>query len=55
MAHKKAAGSSRNNRDSRSKRRGIKVFGGQHVCGGRILVRQCGTRFHPGDGVGTGR
>lgn len=54
MAHKKAAGSSRNGRDSQSKRLGIKCFGGQTVTAGSILVRQRGTRFHPGVNVGCG-
>ena len=51
MAHKKAGGSSRNGRDSAGQRRGVKRFGGQQVLAGNILVRQLGTRFHPGDGV----
>ena len=55
MAHKKGQGSSRNGRDSRSKRRGIKAFGGQRVRAGSILVRQCGTPFRPGANVGRGR
>jgi large subunit ribosomal protein L27 len=55
MAHKKAGGSSRNGRDSESKRLGIKRFGGQQVSAGSILVRQRGTRFHNGVGVGCGR
>lgn len=55
MAHKKGAGSTRNGRDSNSKRRGIKKFGGQTVIAGNILVRQCGTRFHPGKNVGCGK
>jgi len=55
MAHKKAGGSSRNGRDSQSKRLGIKVFGGQHVNAGQILVRQRGTRVHAGRNVGMGR
>ena len=54
MAHKKGGGSSRNGRDSTSKRLGVKVFGGQAVTAGSILVRQRGTRIHPGDGVGKG-
>ncbi len=54
MAHKKAAGSSRNGRDSESKRLGVKCFGGQAVSAGSILVRQRGTRFHPGANVGIG-
>lgn len=55
MAHKKAAGSTRNGRDSISKRLGVKRFGGQSVKAGNILVRQRGTRFHPGKNVGLGR
>lgn len=55
MAHKKAGGSTRNGRDSESKRLGIKKFGGQSVIAGNILVRQRGTKFHPGDNVGCGR
>ncbi len=55
MAHKKAGGSTRNGRDSESKRLGVKLFGGQEVRAGNILVRQRGTRFHAGKGVGLGR
>ncbi len=55
MAHKKAGGSSRNGRDSQSKRLGVKKFGGQVVIGGNILVRQRGTKFYPGLNVGLGR
>ena len=55
MAHKKAGGSSRNGRDSQSKRLGIKVYGGERVLAGAILVRQRGTVVHPGDNVGIGR
>lgn len=55
MAHKKAGGSSKNGRDSQSKRLGVKRFGGQAVRSGNILVRQRGTRFHPGDNVGCGK
>ena len=55
MAHKKGLGSSRNGRDSNAKRLGVKVFAGQTVSGGEIIVRQRGTRFHPGDGVGIGK
>jgi large subunit ribosomal protein L27 len=55
MAHKKAGGSSKNGRDSHSKRLGVKLFGGQVVRAGNILVRQRGTRFHPGTNVGVGR
>jgi len=54
MAHKKAGGSSRNGRDSQSKRLGVKRFGGEHVLAGNILVRQRGTQFHPGTNVGCG-
>lgn len=54
MAHKKGLGSSRNGRDSVSKRLGVKVFAGQQVTGGEIIVRQRGTRFRPGPGVGIG-
>ncbi len=55
MAHKKAAGSSKNGRDSNAQRRGVKRFGGQTVKAGNILVRQLGTRIHPGNNVGMGR
>ncbi|KTQ84610.1 50S ribosomal protein L27 [Aureimonas ureilytica] len=55
MAHKKAGGSSRNGRDSESKRLGVKKFGGENVVSGNILVRQRGTRWHPGTNVGIGR
>lgn len=55
MAHKKAGGSSRNGRDSQGQRRGVKVFGGQTVTAGNIIVRQLGTRIHPGKNVGMGR
>jgi large subunit ribosomal protein L27 len=55
MAHKKAGGSSRNGRDSESKRLGVKLFGGQQVRAGSIIVRQRGTRFHSGVNVGCGR
>ena len=55
MAHKKAGGSSRNGRDSAGRRLGVKRFGGQAVGGGEILVRQRGTKFHPGLNVGLGR
>ena len=54
MAHKKAGGSSRNGRDSESKRLGVKKFGGEAVRGGNILVRQRGTKWHPGNNVGIG-
>jgi large subunit ribosomal protein L27 len=55
MAHKKAGGSSRNGRDSPGQRLGVKKFGGQIVVAGNIIVRQRGTKFHPGDHVGMGR
>jgi large subunit ribosomal protein L27 len=55
MAHKKAGGSSRNGRDSQAKRLGVKVYGGEQVNAGQILVRQRGTVVHPGTNVGTGR
>lgn len=55
MAHKKAGGSSRNGRDSAGQRRGVKKFGGELVRAGNIIVRQCGTKFHPGSNVGLGR
>ena len=55
MAHKKAGGSSRNGRDSRGQRRGLKKFGGEVVRAGNILVRQCGTQVHPGKNVGMGK
>ena len=55
MAHKKGLGSSRNGRDSNAQRLGVKVFAGQAVTGGEIIVRQRGTRFKPGDGVGIGK
>ena len=55
MAHKKAGGSSRNGRDSESKRLGVKKFGGQHVIGGNIIIRQRGTRVYPGRNVGMGK
>ena len=55
MAHKKAGGSSRNGRDSAGRRLGVKKYGGQDVIPGNILVRQRGTKFHPGDNVGMGK
>jgi len=55
MAHKKAGGSTRNGRDSESKRLGVKIYGGQEVLAGNIIVRQRGTRFHAGVNVGCGR
>ena len=54
MAHKKAGGSSRNGRDSQGQRRGVKRFGGEQVRAGNIIVRQCGTKYHPGRNVGLG-
>lgn len=55
MAHKKAGGSSKNGRDSNAQRRGVKIFGGQKVKAGNIIVRQLGTKFHPGVNVGVGK
>jgi large subunit ribosomal protein L27 len=55
MAHKKGGGSTKNGRDSNPKMRGVKRFGGEYVIPGNIIVRQCGTKFHPGEGVGLGR
>ena len=55
MAHKKGLGSSRNGRDSQAQRLGVKLFAGQAVTGGEIIVRQRGTRFRPGDGAGIGK
>jgi large subunit ribosomal protein L27 len=55
MAHKKGQGASTNGRDSQPKRRGIKMFGGQAVIAGNIIVRQCGSKLHPGKNVGVGR
>ena len=55
MAHKKAAASSKNGRESHSKRLGVKIFGGQHCIAGNILVRQRGTQHHPGENVGIGK
>ena len=55
MAHKKGLGSSRNGRDSAAQRLGVKVFAGQSVSGGEIIVRQRGTRFRPGEGAGIGK
>ncbi len=55
MAHKKAGGSSRNGRDSAAQRLGVKKFGGEAVIPGNIIVRQRGTKFHPGNGVGMGK
>jgi large subunit ribosomal protein L27 len=55
MAHKKGQGSSRNGRDSNAQYRGVKLFGGQQVKAGSIIIRQCGTKFFPGSNVGIGR
>ncbi len=55
MAHKKGQGSVKNGRDSNSKRRGVKKFGGEAVIPGNIILRQCGTKWHPGQNVGLGR
>ncbi len=55
MAHKKAGGSSKNGRDSNGQRRGVKVYGGQSIPAGSILVRQCGTKIYPGKNVGQGK
>ncbi|QQR98146.1 MAG: 50S ribosomal protein L27 [Sphingobacteriales bacterium] len=55
MAHKKGVGSSKNGRESESKRLGVKIYGGQTVIPGNIIIRQRGTKFHPGDGVGIGK
>jgi len=55
MAHKKAGGTTKGNRDSLAKRLGVKIYGGEKVTPGKIIVRQKGTKFHPGEGVGIGR
>jgi large subunit ribosomal protein L27 len=55
MAHKKAGGSSRNGRDSAGQRLGVKLFGGEKIAGGNVIVRQRGTKFYPGEGVGMGK
>ena len=55
MAHEKGQGSVKNGRDSNSKRRGVKKFGSERVGAGNIIIRQCGTKWHPGNGVGLGR
>ncbi|MEE9392423.1 MAG: 50S ribosomal protein L27 [Planctomycetota bacterium] len=55
MAHKKGQGASRNNRDSNPQYRGVKKYGGEKVSPGHIIIRQCGTKFHPGKNVGLGR
>ena len=55
MAHKKGGGSTRNGRESHSKRLGVKIYGGDHIVPGNIIIRQRGTEFHPGEGVGMGK
>ena len=55
MAHKKSSGAGRNGRDSNAKRRGVKKYGGEYVIPGNIIIRQCGTKIHPGQNVGMGR
>ena len=55
MAHKKGQGTSKNGRDSNAQRRGIKKYGGERVLAGNILMRQCGTKMHPGENVGCGK
>ncbi len=55
MAHKKGGGSTRNGRESESKRLGVKMYGGEHIVPGNIIIRQRGTEFHPGEGVGMGK
>ena len=55
MAHKKGQGTSRNGRDSNAQRRGVKKYGGEYVLAGNIILRQCGTKIHPGKNVGMGR
>ncbi|MBW2558043.1 MAG: 50S ribosomal protein L27 [Deltaproteobacteria bacterium] len=55
MAHKKGQGSTRNGRDSQSQRRGVKVYGGQPISAGSIIIRQLGTKIHPGNNVGMGK
>jgi len=55
MSHKKAAGSTKNGRDSNAQRRGVKKFGGEQVVAGNIIIRQCGTKIHPGNNVGMGK
>lgn len=55
MAHKKGVGSSKNGRESHSKRLGVKLYGGQEAIAGNIIIRQRGTKFHPGEGVGLGK
>ena len=55
MAHKKGGGSTRNGRESHSKRLGVKIYGGEHIVPGNIIIRQRGTELHPGEGVGMGK
>ena len=55
MAHKKGGGATRNGRESHSKRLGVKIYGGEHIVPGNIIIRQRGTEFHPGEGVGMGK
>lgn len=55
MAHKRSSGAGRNGRDSNAKRRGVKKYGGEYVIPGNIIIRQCGTKIHPGTNVGMGR
>ncbi|HPW45450.1 MAG TPA: 50S ribosomal protein L27 [bacterium] len=55
MAHKKSAGSAKNGRDSHGQRRGVKLYAGQSIKAGNIIIRQCGTKIHPGSNVGMGR
>ena len=55
MAHKKGGGSTRNGRESHSKRLGVKIYGGEHIVPGNIIIRQRGSEFHPGEGVGMGK
>ena len=55
MAHKKGGGSTRNGRESESNRLGVKIYGGEHIVPGNIIIRQRGTEFHPGEGVGMGK
>ena len=55
MAHKKGGGSTRNGRESHSKRLGVKIYGGEHIVPGNIIIRQRGTEFHPGEGEGMGK
>ena len=55
MAHKKSSGAGRNGRDSNAQNRGVKKYGGEHVISGNIIIRQCGTKIHPGQNVGMGK